>query len=103
MLLPGRQVPEGAQTGDEVEVFLYKDSQDRLIATTAHPKLTMGSVARLTVKEVTKDRGFSGLGAGEGPFPAIPAADEEGSGRRRMPGGTLYRQKRKTVRYHECI
>lgn len=58
VLLPGRQVPEGAQTGDEVEVFLYKDSQDRLIATTAHPKLTMGSVARLTVKEVTKIGAF---------------------------------------------
>lgn len=57
VLLPGRQVPEGAQVGDRLEVFLYKDSQDRLITTTAEPKLTMGGVARLTVKEV------SGIGA----------------------------------------
>lgn len=58
VLLPGRQVPEGAQIGDEIEVFLYKDSQDRLIATTAQPKLTLGGVARLTVKEVTKIGAF---------------------------------------------
>lgn len=57
VLLPGRQVPEGAQIGDRVEIFLYKDSQDRLIATTAEPKLTLGDIARLTVKEV------SGIGA----------------------------------------
>jgi len=58
VLLPGKQVPEGAQIGDELEVFLYKDSQDRLIATTAEPKVTLGGIARLIVKEVTKIGAF---------------------------------------------
>ncbi|MDE6959526.1 MAG: S1 RNA-binding domain-containing protein [Lachnospiraceae bacterium] len=58
VLLPKKQVPQGAQTGDEIEVFLYKDSQDRLIATTAKPKLTLGEIGRLTVKEVGKIGAF---------------------------------------------
>lgn len=58
VLLPKKQVPENAKTGDELEVFLYKDSQDRLIATTAEPKLTLGGIACLTVKEVTKIGAF---------------------------------------------
>ena len=33
VLLPAKQVPENAKTGDELEVFLYKDSKDRMIAT----------------------------------------------------------------------
>jgi hypothetical protein len=58
VLLPKKQVPEGLQTGDELEVFLYKDSQDRLIATTAKPALMLGEIAKLTVKEVTKIGAF---------------------------------------------
>ena len=58
VLLPAKQVPEGAKTGDELEVFLYKDSKDRLIATTAEPYITLGKVARLKVKEVTKIGAF---------------------------------------------
>lgn len=34
ILLPGKQVPEGSDIGDRIEVFVYRDSQDRLIATT---------------------------------------------------------------------
>ena len=41
VLLPKKQVPEGIEPGDPVEVFLYRDSSDRLIATTNEPKLTM--------------------------------------------------------------
>ena len=58
VLLPRKQVPEGVQTGDELEVFLYTDSQDRIIATTIEPKLKLGEVARLTVKEVAKIGAF---------------------------------------------
>lgn len=58
VLLPKKQVPEGVIIGDELEVFLYKDSKDRLIATTAMPKLTLGKMALLTVKEVTKIGAF---------------------------------------------
>ncbi|MCD8098603.1 MAG: S1-like domain-containing RNA-binding protein [Lachnospiraceae bacterium] len=58
VLLPKKQVPEGARVGDRLEVFLYKDSQDRLIATTAEPLITLGGIARLKVKEVTKIGAF---------------------------------------------
>ena len=44
--------------GDEVEVFLYRDSSDRLIATTRTPKLIMGQVALLTVVQIGKVGAF---------------------------------------------
>lgn len=52
VLLPGKQVPEGAKTGDKLEVFLYKDSKDRLIATTRMPALTLHQVGELKVVQV---------------------------------------------------
>lgn len=52
VLLPKKQVPKNLETGDKLRVFLYKDSQDRLIATTAAPALTLGTLAPLRVKEV---------------------------------------------------
>lgn len=58
VLLPKKQVPKDAKSGDELEVFLYKDSQDRLIATTSEPKLKLGEIACLKVKEVTKIGAF---------------------------------------------
>lgn len=58
VLLPGRQVPEGTKEGDKLEVFIYKDSQDRLIATTNEPKLKVGEVGLLTVSQVTKIGAF---------------------------------------------
>ena len=53
VLLPGKEIPEGAQIGDLLTVFLYKDSEDRLIATTAKPKITAGEMALLTVKQTS--------------------------------------------------
>ena len=58
VLLPKKQVPEGAKTGDSVEVFIYRDSEDRLIATTARPLITLHSIARLAVREVTRIGAF---------------------------------------------
>ena len=58
VLLPKKQVPEGAGIGDSVRVFLYRDAQDRLVATTTEPKLMLGGVARLPVKEVAKIGAF---------------------------------------------
>ncbi len=58
VLLPVKQVPENVQIGDELEVFLYKDSKDRLIATTKEPKLVMGQIAELTVSQVNKFGAF---------------------------------------------
>ena len=53
VLLPKKQAPEQARTGDEVEVFVYRDSKDRLIATTHMPKLTLHGVARLRVAQIS--------------------------------------------------
>ncbi len=58
VLLPAKQVPENASIGDEVEVFIYRDSQDRIIATTNTPAITKGKVAKLTVKEVGRIGAF---------------------------------------------
>ncbi|MBR6156676.1 MAG: RNA-binding protein [Lachnospiraceae bacterium] len=58
VLLPKKQLPEGTKVGDRLEVFLYKDSQDRLIATVREPKLTIGQVAELTVASVSKMGAF---------------------------------------------
>lgn len=57
VLLPIKQVPEDAAIGDELEVFLYRDSRDRLIATVNRPLLFCGSIAVLKVKEVNSSAG----------------------------------------------
>ncbi len=58
VLLPRKQVPRGLEAGDPVEVFLYKDSSDRLIATTNEPKLTLGELAVLKVADVGRIGAF---------------------------------------------
>lgn len=58
ILLPKKYVPAGSRVGDLAEVFVYRDSSDRLVATTLQPKLVIGQVALLTVKEVTKIGAF---------------------------------------------
>ena len=58
VLLPRKQVPEKCDVGDGMEVFIYRDSQDRLIATTREPKLAMGQVAELTVAQTSKIGAF---------------------------------------------
>lgn len=58
ILLPKKQVPEGTQIGDVINVFAYRDSEDRKIATVNHPLITLGQVEMLTVKEVSKNGAF---------------------------------------------
>lgn len=58
ILLPAKQTPAGAELGDSLEVFVYRDSQDRMIATVREPKLQMGQVAELTVAQVGKIGAF---------------------------------------------
>ena len=53
VLLPMKEVPEGCEVGSEIEVFVYRDSKDRLIATTRRPKILVGEVGRLLVKSTT--------------------------------------------------
>ena len=49
ILLPKRFVPRGTKVGDELTVFIYHDGEDRLIATTQHPKAVVGDFAFLKV------------------------------------------------------
>ena len=58
VLLPKKQVPADANVGSEIDVFLYRDSSDRLIATTAQPFLTLHETAVLHVKSVGKIGAF---------------------------------------------
>ena len=58
ILLPLKQVPEGASIGDQVSCFVYKDSEDRMIATVNVPKITLGAIRSLRVKEIGKIGAF---------------------------------------------
>lgn len=58
VLLPKKEVDAGTKPGDEIEVFLYRDSSDRPIATRREPLLTLRHTGVLKVKEVTKIGAF---------------------------------------------
>lgn len=62
ILLPRKQVPEDVQVGDEIEVFVYRDSEDRMIATTNKPKITIGELKMLKVVETTRIGAFMDWG-----------------------------------------
>ena len=57
VLLPIKQVPADTKIGDKINVFVYRDSNDRIIATVKRPKIVMGEIAVLKVVEM------SGIGA----------------------------------------
>ena len=74
ILLPKAHVPQGTQLKDVLNVFVYKDSEDRPIATTLEPDITLGGVARLYVKEVTPIGAFLEWGLSKDlflPFKAV--------------------------------
>lgn len=58
VLLPIKQVPQQADIGTQIEVFVYRDSNDRMIATTREPKLKMGETALLRVAQTGKIGAF---------------------------------------------
>lgn len=58
VLLPKRYVPAGAKVNDGIDVFLYRDSEDRLVATTRSPLASAGQFARLKVVEVNQVGAF---------------------------------------------
>lgn len=58
ILLPGKYLPGNVHIGDDVEVFVYKDSEDRLIATTEHPFAVVGEMVYLTVSQVNEIGAF---------------------------------------------
>lgn len=58
VLLPNKYVPAGLNVGDELEVFVYTDSEDRPVATTLRPRAIVGEFAWLTVKAVSRFGAF---------------------------------------------
>ncbi len=81
VLLPKKQVPEGVAIGDSIKVFVYKDSKDRLIATTNTPKLTLGQMGVLTVSQINKVGAFLDWGLEKDlflPFKEMTRKPEEG-------------------------
>ncbi len=58
ILLPNRYVPDGAEIGDEIDVFVYLDAEERLIATTETPKAQVGDFAWLQVAWVNNFGAF---------------------------------------------
>lgn len=62
VLLPKKEVDDQLEIGDELEVFVYRDSKDRLISTRRSPKLVLGEVAVLDVVAVTNIGAFADWG-----------------------------------------
>lgn len=58
ILLPKKYIPEGCRMGDRLKVFIYRDSEDRLIATTMMPAAQVGDFAYLKVVSVTSMGAF---------------------------------------------
>ena len=68
ILLPIKQLPEDSKEGDELEVFVYRDSQERLIATRKKPLAQLGELAYLKVTAKTKIGAFLDIGLERGLF-----------------------------------
>lgn len=62
ILMPKRYMPEGAKEGDEIRVFVYQDSEARLIATNEHPYATVGQFANLRINSVNQTGAFADWG-----------------------------------------
>ncbi|MEI6263540.1 MAG: S1-like domain-containing RNA-binding protein [Sphingobacteriia bacterium] len=74
ILLPKRFVPKGLRIGDELEVFVYHDSDNRLIATTQKANAVVGEIAKLKVLSVTKQGAFLDWGLMKDLF--VPASKQ---------------------------
>lgn len=85
ILLPIKYVPEGVEPGDDLEVFLYSDSEDRLITTTDKPKAIVGEIAMMETKEVSEYGAFLDWGI-EGKDLMVPFREQ----RERMEPGRHY-------------
>ena len=77
VLLPKAQIPKDAKIGDAIEVFIYKDSKDRTIATVKKPKIAIGELAHLTVVSKSKIGSFLDWGLEKDLF--LPFSETVGS------------------------
>ncbi|MEQ9229539.1 MAG: S1-like domain-containing RNA-binding protein [Cyclobacteriaceae bacterium] len=58
VLMPTKWIPDEARVGDSIRAFVYRDSEDRIIATTLKPHLIVGEFGYLKVKEISKVGAF---------------------------------------------
>jgi len=72
--VPARDLPEGAKEGDELAVFVYRDSDERVVATTAEPLVALGEVAFLEVTALADHGAYVGWGLGKELF--VPFAEQ---------------------------
>ncbi len=77
ILMPKQYVPEETRPGNELDVFLYCDSEDRIIATTLKPKATVGQFACLQVNDVNKTGAFLDWGLPKDLFVAFAEQERE--------------------------
>ncbi len=74
VLLPNKYIPEGTKIGDTISVFIYNDSEDRIIATTLQPKVTLHKFAALDVVSVTSQGAFLDMGLAKDIF--VPFSEQ---------------------------
>lgn len=84
ILLPKKYVPEDVEVGDDLQVFIYTDSEDRLIATTLHPIAVVGDFAPMVVKDVNTYGAFMEWGLEKDLF--VPFKEQK----RKMEPGKKY-------------
>ena len=95
LLLPKRQVPDDAVVGDILDVFVYKDSEDRPIATMEKPKLMMNEFGVLEVIEVTEIGAFLDWGLPKDLFlPFKEQTEEVEEGKKYLVGVYLDKSER---------
>lgn len=83
ILLPTKYLPARYQLGDRIRVFVYRDSEDRIIATTLEPKAKIGDFAALTVKDTTNYGAFLDWGLEKDLF--VPFSNQR---EKMLPGRT---------------
>ena len=84
VLLPAKQVPENTEIGDAVSVFVYRDSEDRLISTTRKPYVKAGEFAYLTVKNTSRVGAFLDWGLEKDLFLPFKEQEEPVKGKDRL-------------------
>jgi hypothetical protein len=102
VLLPIKQVSEDTKVGDKINVFVYRDSKDRIIATVKRPRIVMGEIAYLKVVEMSGIGAFMNWGLEKDLF--LPFKEQVGDIKLNgeyMVG--LYRQIGQTLCHHEFV
>ena len=84
VLLPNKYVPENYSIGDKMKVFIYHDSEERLVATTEKPLAVPGKIAYLKVKSVTRVGAFLDWGLPRDLF--VPFREQQ----KKMQAGQSY-------------